>query len=264
MFADELAAQLEARREQLARSEQERADAQIEIDAFRLDYMAQLGQTQAELEALEIHIAEYRLRNELLRLRRGAIDAARLEYEVEWQLRGRREQFAGYQESVRRAASAHPPASTAVDAAGLKSLYRELAKRIHPDLATDEEERQARGQLMAQANVAYARLDVPALQSMLAQADGMKPAPSMPDPAWLRAEAARLDRIIAEVRGEISALNRSDWMSMKLDAALARSRGLDWFGNARRQMEAQAARRRIDLDGLIAEFRDLVYQLRLA
>ncbi|HJW84759.1 MAG TPA: hypothetical protein VJ754_10685, partial [Anaerolineae bacterium] len=114
MFADELAAQLEARREQLARLEQERADAQIEIDAFRLEYMARLGQTQAELEAVEIHIAEYRLRNELLRLRQGAIDAARLEYEVEWQLRGRREQFAGYQESVRRAGratAAHPPAA---------------------------------------------------------------------------------------------------------------------------------------------------------
>ena len=264
MPADELAAQLEARREHLARLEQERADAQIEIDAFRLEYMARLGQAQAELEALEIHIAEYRLRNELLRLRRGAIDAARLEYEVEWQLRGRREQFAGYQENVRRAASAGAPAPTAVDATELKSLYRELAKRIHPDLAVDAEERQARGQWMAQANAAYARLDAPALQSMLAQAGGRKPAPSTPDSTWLRTEVARLDRIIAEVRGEISTLNRSEWMSMKLDAALARSRGMDWFGNARRQIEAQVSRRQVELDRLIAEFRDLVYQFGLA
>ena len=267
MLEDELSAQLEARREQLARLEQERADAQIEIDAFRFEYVARLGETQAELEALELHIAEYRLRNELLRLRRGAIDAAQLEYEVEWQLRGRREQFAGYQESVRRAghaAAAQAPASTAVDALELKSLYRELAKRIHPDLAAADEERQARGQWMAQANAAYARLDAAALQSMLAQAGGLKWTPSRLDPAGLRDEVARLDRIIAEVRGEISALNRSDWMSMKLDAALARSRGLDWFGQARRQIEAQAARRRIDLDGLIAEFRDLAHRFGLA
>lgn len=266
LSADEFLAQLEAQRDQLARLEQERADLQIEIEAFRLEYTARVGEAQAELEALEIHIAEYRLRNELLRLRRGEIDAARLEYEIEWQLRGRREQFAGYQESVRRAAYAadvQRPAPAASDAPALKSIYRELAKRIHPDLASDANERGARGQLMAQANEAYARFDAQALQAMLAQATGLRPEPVTRSADQLRAEMARLDRIIAEVRGEIAELNRSAWMSMKLDASLARSRGLDWFANARRQIEAQVAQRRIELDGLVAEFRDLVHQFGL-
>ena len=37
----------------------------------------------------------------------------------------------------------------------LKKLYREVAKRVHPDLATDEEERTKRQDLMAAANQAY-------------------------------------------------------------------------------------------------------------
>jgi DnaJ-domain-containing protein 1 len=37
----------------------------------------------------------------------------------------------------------------------LKKLYREIAKRIHPDLATDETERQLRQELMIEANRAY-------------------------------------------------------------------------------------------------------------
>ena len=266
MSVGELEAMLDARRDQLARLEQERADLQIEIDTFQAEYTARVGQAQAELDALELHIAEYRLRSELLRLRRGAIDAARLEYEVDRQLRGRREQFAGFQESVRRAeqdAETHRVDLAHIDAAEIKSMYRELAKRIHPDLATDDADREARGQSMAQANAAYAQLDAKALKSMLAETEASSPAaPHRPD--RLRAEIERIGRIISERRGEIAELNRSAWMVMKLDAVLARPRGVDWFGNAKRQIEARAAKRRVELDGLIAEFRDLVRQFGLA
>jgi hypothetical protein len=39
---------------------------------------------------------------------------------------------------------------------------------------------------------------------------------------------------------------------------------VDWFGHARHQIDAQVARRRVELDGLIAEFRDLVRRFGLA
>ena len=87
-------AELEARRDRVARLEQERADLQIEIDAFQRAYLARLAAAQSDLEALELSLAEYRLRNELLRLRGSALDAHKLEAEVAWQLRGRRQQFA--------------------------------------------------------------------------------------------------------------------------------------------------------------------------
>lgn len=51
--------------------------------------------------------------------------------------------------------------------AQLKQLYREVAKRIHPDLATDPEERERREQLMALVNRAYESGDEEQLRAIL-------------------------------------------------------------------------------------------------
>ena len=49
----------------------------------------------------------------------------------------------------------------------LKKLYREVAKKIHPDLATDEDERQRRQNLMSKANIAYENGNIEKLKSIL-------------------------------------------------------------------------------------------------
>ena len=46
----------------------------------------------------------------------------------------------------------------------MKRLYREVAKRIHPDLTSDRADRAKRQQLMAEANEAYERGDEARLQ----------------------------------------------------------------------------------------------------
>jgi hypothetical protein len=49
----------------------------------------------------------------------------------------------------------------------LKSLYRRVAKTVHPDLSTDEEERAYRTTLMAKANIAFRNGDKEALEQVL-------------------------------------------------------------------------------------------------
>jgi hypothetical protein len=49
----------------------------------------------------------------------------------------------------------------------IKELYREAAKLIHPDLITDEEEKNRRSELMAEANRAYAEGDEAALKEII-------------------------------------------------------------------------------------------------
>ena len=49
----------------------------------------------------------------------------------------------------------------------IKELYREAAKLIHPDLITNEEEKNRRSELMAEANRAYAEGDEAALKEII-------------------------------------------------------------------------------------------------
>lgn len=54
----------------------------------------------------------------------------------------------------------------------LKKMFREVAKKIHPDLTTDRQERVRRHQLMAQLNQAYDELDQDKIQSILQEWEG--------------------------------------------------------------------------------------------
>jgi len=49
----------------------------------------------------------------------------------------------------------------------LKKLFRQVAKKIHPDLAGDEKEINRRHELMAKLNLAYDRLDEEAIHAVL-------------------------------------------------------------------------------------------------
>ncbi|MEE9258186.1 MAG: hypothetical protein V3U37_01480 [Nitrospinaceae bacterium] len=49
----------------------------------------------------------------------------------------------------------------------LKKLFRRVAKKIHPDLASDEKERALRDKLMARLNRAYDRMDQEAIRAVL-------------------------------------------------------------------------------------------------
>lgn len=87
----------------------------------------------------------------------------------------------------------------------IKSLYREVAKAIHPDLAADEEQRQRRQDLMSVANHAYAVGDRSVLESILSDWEMGPDVLSGQDVAM---ELVRVIRQIARVKQNIHAVNR--------------------------------------------------------
>jgi hypothetical protein len=87
----------------------------------------------------------------------------------------------------------------------LKSLYREVAKAIHPDLASDEEDRLRRQELMTIANQAYGMGDRAALEDILCDWElGPEPGPATD----IALELVRVIRLIARVQQNIHAVIR--------------------------------------------------------
>ncbi|MGA8937583.1 MAG: hypothetical protein WB439_00305 [Acidobacteriaceae bacterium] len=109
----------------------------------------------------------------------------------------------------------------------LKALLREVAKRIHPDRASNPLDEQRRTHLMAQANIAYLRDDANILQRML---NGYDPSTDSGDDQTIAAQLARITTQISQsqqdhldLQTEIEALQNSEMADLQtrtVDAAL--------------------------------------------
>ena len=123
-------------------------------------------------------------------------------------------------------ASPEPPtARGAGEALDLKGLFRELARRIHPDHAANALDEHHRTRLMAQANDAYRRRDAATLQRMI---DGFHvPQGLLTAEAELALCALQIERIqqdILAVDATFHALLNSDHAQLEtrcIEAALA-------------------------------------------
>jgi len=89
-------------------------------------------------------------------------------------------------------------------------LYRELARRAHPDLTQDTGEKQRRERFIVRVNQAYAQGDLAALRRLAdewAAAPDFAPPSDSPDrPAWLRTRLGWLRSRASELRAELAEL----------------------------------------------------------
>jgi hypothetical protein len=143
--------QLGAVRTALAERESELAQLRAQLKTFEGRYMRQVGILYAELDDLEARIAEREVDlYDSDSARRRAEEARRQAQETHDAAFG----------DAREAEEFDPPPS-------LKTLFRDVAKRIHPDFARDDAEQKHFTLLMARANQAYSRGDTEMLQRLL-------------------------------------------------------------------------------------------------
>jgi hypothetical protein len=180
--------QLAAVRTTLAERESELAQIRTELKTFEGRYLRQVGVLYAELDDLEARIAEREVDlydSDSARAR--AREARRQAQETHDAAFG----------EAHEAEEFDPPPS-------LKTLFRDLAKRIHPDFARDDAEQKHFTLLMARANQAYSRGDTETLQRLLDDHREIHASIAGEDAA---AELLRITRQIRHAERDIAALD---------------------------------------------------------
>ncbi len=126
----------------------------------------------------------------------------------------------------------------------LRTLYRRLAKLVHPDLATNEHERERRHRIMAEANRAYARGDEARLRALL---DEWQLSPESVSGDGIGQDLVRilrriyqLERRLSTIDAEIEQVKRSDLFAMKERVDAASEVGQDLLAQMAAQLRTEA------------------------
>jgi hypothetical protein len=209
-------------RDRLAEIEAEHATLRAELGAFQADYMRQVGTIMAQVHDLEARILV------IVAERSGAPgdrEAAALAGE-------RAERTYAEMRAVPAPRGPRPTGD-------LKQLFREAAKRMHPDLVRGEEGRTHAEAFMKRLNDAYQTGDADAIGDLVLQwnASPFAPAAAAGQPRGLEAAVARAEQRLAQERA--SELARIMERSMTAAAA-----GIDLLAEMRADAQAALAVRR--------------------
>jgi DNA repair exonuclease SbcCD ATPase subunit len=214
--------ELAAKREELARLEAQLAEQELllaslkaELAAFEGLYLRRVGVLYAELDEWNARLAE--LRAEQAGTPEAKAEAAEARTQAE----------EAYSAAHGEAAQVQP----FTPSPEIKKLYREAAKRVHPDTATDEKDRARRERLMKEVNAAYAAGNEDALRRILA---GLDTSPDAVQGSGIGADLIRVLRQLKQIRDriatierEIASLSETDLAQLKAKADRATAEGQD-------------------------------------
>jgi len=254
------------------------ASADPEVDRLRAEVaekQARAAGLQADLVDSQEALAEFQREfdarvglhaRRVVELRAALEEARRAAFQRLWEAQPDATPYVDVAEQFRRAwqhtptgePPPPPPPTTGDELSRLKALYRELARRLHPDLAATEAERDWRTPRMALVNAAYAARDLAALEALAAQGDDpSRPAPVLDSRAALLAslqrESARLDELIERLERELDELTYSPALKLQLDVKLARRAGRDLLGETEADLLAERATLEAELRRLLAD-----------
>jgi len=217
-------AELARMRDQLAEIEAEYAMLEAELAVFEADYTREVVTVLAQLHDVEARILALT----------GDVAGARAAHE-----RAAR--------TTSRAAALAPPPEP-VPPASLKRLFRDAAKRMHPDLAPGDEAREHAEAFMKRLNDAYRSGDAEAIADLLRQWDASPLAPEAAGDGARR--VAAVQAAVARAQRRLDELRTSELARMMERSMAAAAAGQDHVATLRAHAELALADARARLAAL--------------
>lgn len=241
-------------RQELANAEAELAQQRADAAAFERKLLRRVGRLLGQLTTLEKEVKGYKIQV------------------LQWQSRDTlgenyipvEEQYYRVWEAPREAAQKQETDRPLVlpSEKDVKRLYRQLARRFHPDLADDDSERHRRHEQMSALNEAYSSGNV---RGMMALADGRAESPPTSPPPLneldsviaLEEELQRIGARRREIRAELDTLMAQPTVQLAVDVKLAAREGHDLLAEMRWDLGRRVDRLRAERDLMLAQLREL-------
>lgn len=244
---DQLRADLQQAQRELVAAEADLAEEQAAVNAFRMHARLMLDDLADAIAAL---LAEKQSLLTRLELERQAAEAD------ENPLGPDAEQHLPPDETE----DLLMPTSTPRDKAAEKRLYRELARRFHPDLANGAAELAYRTSVMTAVNAAYTAGDVHALYDLAGELEpgelrelaGIETL----EERRLREQLLRCRRRRRKVARQLQTLREDKTARLWRKARALEDRNEDWWSAVRRDLEAARARLEREVSLLIRQIEE--------
>jgi len=239
-----LKADLEAARHALVAAEAELAEYQAAVNAFRMHCRLKLDDLVDELLALRTEKQAYLTRLQLLR----QADELLNEEDADDPL----DQPEGWGDHEgEEADELILPTDVPRDKAAEKRLYRELARRFHPDLANTAVERTYCTSMMSAVNIAYEKQDIQSLYDLagelepgeIAELAGIETAVIRK----LRQQIMQSQRLRRKAQQQLQAARLENTALLYHRAQRLEEEGDNWWDSVRRELETAVARRQHEI-----------------
>ena len=250
-----LRAELEQAQSQLFEAEADLAERMAEVYAFESQVEEKLGPLMDRLNEADKSLEHYKEQMERLRNEKtfgSSLLGVERQYKRMWDV------------PPPRAPKPPPEPPSPATEAQIKKIYRQLARRFHPDLATDDADRNYRTEIMAAVNVAYAARSLVELLALERQGEALpirgRNQTSQTDTQLievLQAEQARIRRRLQEIEQEKKSIPMRASVRLSLDMKLAQRQGRDMLAEMALDLEKKASRKEVERDFLKSQFDEI-------
>lgn len=244
-------------------------DIKIALNIFLDEYNSRVGLLYVKLDKIKLKIKEYQLRIKLAQDKKvSQEDLETIEEEVNETFSQERHKIDDLENEIFESSEEYSKHLEEEKTCPLddesrqecKALYRKLARKFHPDMAKDSDQRKEFHKIFVAINEAYKNGDLEILKKYMEQAEQEEKIDrETPEDKLnrLKEEYKVILGVLARLRAEIEDLKEDETYKLKERVDQAKKEGRDLLQQLANEIKEEIAENQIKLDKLVAQYKEI-------